>query len=268
MLTTVTLNAAVDVTYTAENFTLDKVNRALAKRELPGGKGINVARIAHTLGTAVQATGFAAGQNGKFIQDKLTDEGIANAFLEVAGESRRCLAIIDPAANTQTELLETGPTVSAAAFAAFREHLRAITAESQVVVFSGSLPGGLPSDAYARLLEELPNKKLILDTSGEALKAGIKARPFMVKPNEDELAAFFGRPVRELPEVLAAGEQLLSFGIELVVISLGSRGAVAVSAKERYLAEPPKLEPVSTVGCGDSLVAGMAVCLLAGAAQT
>lgn len=264
MLTTVTLNAAVDTTYTVENFTLDQVNRVGTKRAIPGGKGINVARIANTLGTDVQATGFVAGQNGKFIQHELVREGIRNNFLEVDGESRICLAIIDPVANTQTELLENGPVVSEDIFNRFAQHLLAITTESSVLVFSGSLPGGLAPDSYAKLIEMLPDKKVILDTSGPALKAGIAARPFMVKPNEDELAALFGKPVKELPEVLEAGEKILEQGVEVVVISLGARGAVALRAGERYLATPPKLEPVSTVGCGDSLVAGMAVSFLKG----
>lgn len=264
MLTTVTLNAAVDVTYTVENFALDQVNRAAEKKEIPGGKGINVARVANTLGCPVQATGFVAGQTGRFIKEKLAEEGISNNFFEIQGESRRCLAIIDPVGNTQTELLESGPEVSQASFAAFQEHLVSITAKSPIVAFSGSLPGGLPADAYAKLIQSLPEKKVILDTSGAALKEGIGARPFMVKPNEDELETFFGRPVRDLPEVLAAGEYLLSLGVEVVVISLGARGAVALSGEERYLATPPTLEPVSTVGCGDSLVAGMAVSFLTG----
>ena len=264
MLTTVTLNAAVDTTYSVENFALDQVNRVGSKQALPGGKGINVARIANTLGAKVQATGFVAGQNGKFIQHELVREGIRNSFLEVAGESRVCLAIIDPVANTQTELLESGPSIPQEVFDSFAKHLLSITAEGSLVVFSGSLPGGLDSDAYAKLIEMLPEKKVILDTSGPALKAGIAARPFMVKPNEDELAALFGKPVGDIPQVLEAGEKILQRGVEVVVISLGARGAVAMQGCEKYLATPPKLQPVSTVGCGDSLVAGMAVSFLRG----
>ena len=264
MLTTVTLNAAVDTTYSVENFALDQVNRVGSKQALPGGKGINVARIANTLGAKVQATGFVAGQNGKFIQHELVREGIRNSFLEVAGESRVCLAIIDPVANTQTELLESGPSIPQEAFDSFAKHLLSITAEGSLVVFSGSLPGGLDSDAYAKLIEMLPEKKVILDTSGPALKAGIAARPFMVKPNEDELAALFGKPVGDIPQVLEAGEKILQRGVEVVVISLGARGAVAMQGREKYLATPPRLQPVSTVGCGDSLVAGMAVSFLRG----
>ena len=141
MLTTVTLNAAVDVTYTVENFALDQVNRAAEKKEIPGGKGINVARVANTLGCPVQATGFVAGQTGRFIKEKLAEEGISNNFFEIQGESRRCLAIIDPVGNTQTELLESGPEVSQASFAAFQEHLVSITAKAPSLRFQGACLG-------------------------------------------------------------------------------------------------------------------------------
>lgn len=262
MLTTVTLNAAVDTTYSVDHFTLDQVNRVGTKQALPGGKGINVARVANTLGTKVQATGFVAGQTGKFIQHELVREGIANNFLEVDGESRICLAIIDAIANTQTELLESGPELCDEIFTNFLQHLKAITVESPLVACSGSLPGGLPEDSYARIIQEFPDKKVILDTSGAALAQGLKAAPFMVKPNEHELAALLGTEIKELEQVLAAGEKILEQGVEIVVISLGEKGAVALKKGERYLATPPSLTPVSTVGCGDSLVAGMATAIL------
>jgi 1-phosphofructokinase family hexose kinase len=256
---TVTLNAAVDKTYRVEGFCLDRVFRVEAGRVVAGGKGINVARVLHTLGVPVVATGFLGGHNGAFILDSLQHEGIPGDFVWTQGESRVCLAVIDPVGGTQTELNEVGPTIHPEEVSALEQKLRALLPHFDYVTLSGSAPPGVPDDFHARVIRmgHEVGVKVVLDSSSRLLRHGVEATPWMVKPNRAELTDIFGWEPTGIADALQMARRLHEKGIEIVVVTLGKRGAIWVSSEGAWFAQPPEVEFVSAVGSGDSMLAAM-----------
>jgi tagatose 6-phosphate kinase len=253
---TVTLNAAVDKTYTVSGFTLGRVHRPVETRVTAGGKGINVARVYQTLGGQATATGFLGGINGNYIQQQLALEGIDDRFIRVAEESRVCIAVMDPLARTLTEINENGPNVTAAECDALLILLRELLPGSGAVILSGSLPPGTPVTLYRDIIymaQEQFQVPAVLDASGEALAQGITARPFLVKPNLAELAAL-DVPAREPAE--AAQALRAHYGVELALVTAGPQGAVLSGPQGTWLAVPPSVQVLNAVGSGDSLAAG------------
>ncbi|MCM3081698.1 1-phosphofructokinase family hexose kinase [Brevibacillus invocatus] len=270
MLVTVTLNAAVDKTYLLPRFQLGEVHRARTVQTQAGGKGINVARVAKRLGMEqVIATGFVAGANGRYIRHGCELEGIQPDFMETPGESRTCLAFVDEASGSVTEVLEQGAVVSEEAFEQLKPKLERLARSASCVVLSGSLPGGLPSDTYRTLIQlvrdagSLP----VLDTSGEGLRIGLEGRPYAIKPNREEAEVLLGYRLESDLEKRQAVIDLISMGAEHVLLSLGQEGAWFGSAKEIWSYEAVRLpQAIHTVGCGDSLLAGMVTGRLQGMA--
>lgn len=260
MITTVTLNAAIDKTYYVDDFRLGQVSRAAKMFSFPGGKGVNVARVAHLLDGPVTATGFVGGHNGRFIEEQLTRQGIPNDFVAVEGESRLCLNIVD-AAGQSTELLEPGPDINAAHAEAMKRKLRSLAERSRIVTLSGSLPKGLPASYYAELVAVVHEAGALafLDASGDALVQGLAAKPFLIKPNEQEVEKLLGKKLERESDLYGSIHQLMRDGIRCMVVSLGAEGSVAGCDGQLYRIRAPRIEAVNTVGCGDSFVAGMAV---------
>lgn len=268
-ITTVTLNAAIDKTYTVPGFGLNHAFRVQNIVATAGGKGINVARVAAALGESVIATGFVAGTHGQFITKGLDSEGIAHDFVEVEGESRQCITILDPAKpNEQTELLEQGPIIDPASIADMSDKLRHLAAQSSYVVFSGSLPKGCPPEIYAALIRELqsshPDIRIVLDTSGDALMAGVQAKPFLIKPNEHEIEKLLGKKVSSELELCDCIRDLMNKEIACVVVSLGEKGSIAGYQGKLYRVTFPPMEIVNPVGSGDSMVSGLVTALKRG----
>lgn len=261
MILTVTLNAAIDKRYVVEGFKVGEVNRVVECAYTPGGKGLNVSKPAAIAGARVVATGFAGGHAGNYIEEKLKDFGIESQFYHMKEESRSCINIWDSVNHVQTEFLEPGFEVTEADFAAFEEKFSSLAEEADVVAMSGSVPKGLDARAYQRLVAicKEKGKKVILDTSGKLLEEGIKACPTMVKPNIDEIRMLTGKPCNDRDELLQAAKQIHGQGVEVVVISLGGEGSLAVCGEGVYQARVPKIDAVNTVGCGDSMIAGFAL---------
>lgn len=259
MILTVTLNAAVDRTYRIEGFVVDRVHRPVEWRVAAGGKGVNVARVYQTLGGRAVALAFLGGQSGGLIEQALADEGIEAAPVRTAGESRLCIAVVDPAAHTQTEVNETGPPVSAAEVSALRDRVRDLLAGRQFafVALSGSVPPGTPDGIYADLIEvaRAHGVRAVLDASGAALRDGVRAVPWMVKPNYHEACALAGADLRSEADLQRLARHLRSGGIEVVALTLGERGALCVRSGSVLRARPPAVEFVSAVGSGDAFVA-------------
>ena len=261
MITTVTLNAAIDKTYYLPRLELGKLTRASRLYADPGGKGVNVARVILQLGMPVTATGFVAGSNGDYITRQLGQQGIAHDFVSVEGESRLCLNMIDESTGVSTELLEPGPVIAAEALERFKEKLSELAGKSRIVCFSGSLPQGVPAAYYAELIALVKEQGAIafLDTSGEPLQHAVRAVPYFIKPNEHEVHHLFDdRPATE-GELLDKLRLLQQSGIALVSLSLGEKGSLSLYDGQLYRTAAPKIEAVNTVGCGDAFVAGMAV---------
>lgn len=259
MITTVTLNPAVDRSYRIDGFEKGKIFRCNNYRKTPGGKGLNVTRVIKDLGEAVTATGFLAGRNGSFISDKLDELKIEHSFIITKGETRDCIAILS-SDKSQTEILESGPEISDAAFDDFLNEYNNIIKDSSVICASGSLPENLDVNTYFKLITIAKgyNKKFILDSSGEALKEGIKAKPYMIKPNKEELENIISRKINNEEELIQEAIKIHDIGVENVLISLGNEGALLVCSSGVFRTKLPKINAVNPVGSGDSMVAGFA----------
>lgn len=263
MITTVTMNAALDKAYfmkdKIENGTVMRVDHC---RTSAGGKGLNVARAAALCGAKVQATGLVGGYNGQYLESLLEKDGIPYRFGHVAGETRSCINILDQGYGS-TEYLEPGFTVTPSEEQEFMEIFPDIIRDSDVVTISGSIPRGLKKDIYGRMIAIAKDmgKMILLDTSGELLKEGVKSCPTLVKPNQDEIEQLFDTKVQGMPDVIRYAGKIQEMGIPYVVISLGKDGALLVCEDGVFHGKPPKVDAVNTVGCGDSMIGAFAVAL-------
>ena len=262
MIITVTLNAAIDKTLVCNGLELGSITRAQEALAVAGGKGINVARTIHRLKGEAIATGLVGDATGSNIRKLLAEEGIRHRFTEIADNSRVCLALTDEQKEMVTEVHEPAPVVAKEEWARFQRLLGDLAPEASFITFNGSLPRGLEPSAYAELMgwcrRYNPDCKLVLDTSGAALRAGIKARPYMIKPNESEIRDLCGNHLAGVGDYVPAVRKLMAEGIELVLLSLGSAGLVFGYQAVVYQTEPITVTDVkSTVGCGDALVGGV-----------
>ena len=266
MILTVTLNAAIDKRYVVDNFKTGEVNRVKECTYVPGGKGLNVSKPASIYGAEVVATGFVGGHAGAYIEDALKPFGIKSAFYHVGAESRSCINIWDEINQVQTEFLEPGFTLTDEDFAGFEEEFRGLVKEAKVVAMSGSVPKGLDGTAYQRLVKIVKDAGIpvILDTSGRLLEMGIEAAPTMVKPNIDEIRMLTGKRCDDIQEIINAAREIHAKGVEIVAVSLGGDGSIAVGDVGIFRARVPKINAVNTVGCGDSMIAGFALGLSKG----
>lgn len=267
MLTVLCLNAGVDRTYEVDDFSVGGYYRPLRMRVQAGGKGINVARVAHRLGAETIVSGFAGASGGAFLIRQLQSEGIITDFVSTDEEPRVCINIVNRRARTQTRVDEPGPLITPTEIEQLRRKWSELLAKSRAAVISGSAPRGVPFSIYAELIgvARKVGVPVILDTRDELLAEGVKAKPMMVKPNLEELSLLRGRPVHNAQQALAAGQELADSGISIVLISMGAGGAVAVTRKQgSWIAKPPKVEAVSAVGSGDAMVAGFAAASLGG----
>ena len=262
MILVVNLNASIDKRYEIENVEKGKVMRARSVENTPGGKGLHVANVATILKEDCIVTGLLGGKSGEFIEDKLKDYGIKQDFVKISGETRSCLAIISDDL-VQTEILEPGPEVSESELNRFLNKYIDLIKDSNVIVASGSIPKNVPTNIYRNLIEiaNTKGKKFLLDTSGEALKEGIKGRPYFIKPNKDEIEALTGKKISSIQEAIEEIKRFQNQGIELVVISLGSEGSIAGYKGKFYKVSVPRVKAVNPVGSGDSYVAGVAVAI-------
>ncbi|QCJ44405.1 tagatose-6-phosphate kinase [Bacillus sp. S3] len=264
MILAVTMNPSVDISYPLAEFKLDDVNRVEQVRKTAGGKGLNVARVIRQMDEDVLATGVLGGTLGDYIIQELSKTEIANDFLKINQESRNCIAILHD--GQQTEILESGPTLTEENGAAFVKKYQELLSGVSIVTISGSLPKGLEPGYYRQLVENGREQGIpvIVDTSGEALRQVLvhRVKPFAIKPNLTELSQLLGQEVEPGIDSLqqALSDELFQ-GIEWIVVSLGSEGAFVKHRADFYRVTIPAIEVVNPVGSGDATVAGLAAAL-------
>lgn len=261
MITVLCANAGVDKTYEVENFAVGGFYHPGRTITVPGGKGINVARVLKALGQPLVVTGFAGGNNGRFLTQHLRSSGIRADFVPIGEESRVVISIIDRAQGTQTRVDEVGPLVTPSEVDRLRRKWESLLDRSQLAVIAGSAPRGVSLDLYGELAEIARKKEvaLILDAHDELLARALIARPVVITPNLSELQRLVNGQLSVPDGVVEAGKGLVADGINVVITSLGARGAIAVTEKHgTWWARPPKVKVVGTVGSGDALVAGFA----------
>lgn len=261
MILTVTANAAIDKRYVVKNFSVDSVNRVSSCAATAGGKGLNVSRVAALAGEQVTATGFLGGHSGAFIQEHIQAEGVESDFVWCRGESRTCINIWDEAKETQTEFLEPGFSVDQEDQRRLLEKFEERIDQCSLAAISGSVPTGADASLYQKMLEigEAHHKRIILDTSGSLLEQCLPWKPYLIKPNMDEIRLLTGKPLNRREEILEAAEEIRRGGVSVVVISMGGEGSLISSGEGDFQAIVPKINTVNTVGCGDSMIAGFAV---------
>lgn len=264
MILTVTLNPAVDISYPLKNLAIDDVNRVTQVSKTAGGKGLNVSRVLKLLKQQLLATGIVGGHIGNFIKQKLDEDHIQHQFFEINQESRNAIAILHDGGQ-QTEILEAGPTISqddAQAFLAFYE---ALLPRVNTVTLSGSLPGGLSNDYYAKMVTMARDAGVsaILDTSGTSLAASLAApvKPTLIKPNETEIAQLLGHTIdiNHLATLKHSLQSPVFEGVEWLVVSMGAAGAFAKHNNRFYRVTIPKIHVENPVGSGDATLAGLAM---------
>jgi 1-phosphofructokinase family hexose kinase len=282
MILVVCLNPALDVTHQVERVDWAGVNRPTAVYARPGGKGVNVARTLHSFGIEVLLLGLTGGPAGHGVEAQLHALGLRTAFMPIAGETRRTFTVVDTSAAGAVALFnEVGPEVSGAEWDEFRaQYSRALAVAARegaaAAVLSGSLPPGIPADAYATLIAmaEAAGVPTLLDTSGAALRHGIAAGPRIVKPNLDELAALtagethdsgcLGTSECAQTSTIMAAAAIREVGAQSVVVSLGADGLLADTPEGRWHARPQAAVAGNATGAGDAVVAALAHGLVLG----
>ncbi len=266
MITTLTLNPAIDKTLILSDFAVNEVNRVQKLTVDAGGKGINASKIIQSLGEETIALGILGGQDGKLLEGLLDEKEIRHDFVWVSEKTRTNTKIVDIKQNTCTDINETGPFVGDEKLSELMEKIKIHAATSEILVLSGNAQSSIPQTIYKEIIEMLKaeHTKIILDASGSLLAEGMKANPWMIKPNIDELNEVLGTNMTTIPEIIDGCQQLIQNGISYVCVSMGADGLLLVSGEEAILATPPKIIAKSTVGAGDSVVGSLAVSTLRG----
>ncbi len=280
MLLVVSPNLCLDRIVVVRNFATDRVHRAESVTELASGKGLNVARAARAFGLAVTVVGIIGRAPGaSAITAGARAHGVKLTALRVAGPVRVCTLIIDPERG-ETVINEPGPSITAETVQALLDRVEAGRRSARLMVLAGSLPPGMPASVYAEIIRRTESLPIILDATGDALRLGVAARPFLVKANSLELAESVGRPLPTTAEVVAATQEIARASGAHVLITLGEAGAVLTissgsprtrhadvrgeAAEGSWQVIPPPLVRASTIGAGDSLTAGLAAGLMQG----
>lgn len=262
---TVTLNPALDLTVQLPFLRLGEVNRSESLQVHAAGKGLNVAQVLADLGHQLTVTGFLGETNPQAFEQLFAARGFTDEFVRVAGETRSNLKLAETEGRV-TDINGPGLAVSEAQCDELLARLQRLAPAHDLVVVAGSLPRGIDSQWFVQLLNSLKalGVRVALDTSGAALRDGLATRPWLIKPNEEELAEARGVDLTGSSALLAEARRLQGEGIEHVVVSQGADGVSWFSPGAALHANPPRVQVVSTVGAGDSLLAGMLHGLLVG----
>lgn len=266
---TITLNTAYDLVGRLQRIELGEVNQVETLGLFPAGKGINVAKVLHDLGVNVAVGGFLGEDNVGDFEHLFRTLGLEDKFQRVRGKTRINVKITETAADV-TDFNFLGYEISADAWSQFVTSSLAYCQDFDIVAVCGSLPRGVSPQQFADWLAQLGKNgvKVVLDSSNAALTAGLQANPWLVKPNHRELEAWVGYALPTLADIIAAAKKLKAQGIANVIISMGANGSLWLSDDGIIQAQPPKCENVvSTVGAGDSMVAGLIYGLSKGLSQ-
>ncbi|MDG2917926.1 1-phosphofructokinase [Bisgaard Taxon 10/6] len=266
---TITLNTAYDLVGRLKRIELGEVNTVETLGLFPAGKGINVAKVLNDLGVSVAVGGFLGEDNVGDFEYLFQSVGLEDKFQRVAGKTRINVKITETEADV-TDLNFLGYCISPADWQKFVADSLDYCKAFDIVAVCGSLPRGVTPELFADWLRQLHQAgvKVVLDSSNAALTAGLSARPWLVKPNHRELEAWIGHSLNSLDEIIQAAKKLRMQGIANVIISMGADGSLWLSEQGVVRAQPPKCENVvSTVGAGDSMVAGLIYGIVNGLSQ-
>ena len=259
MITALALNPSIDMTLSINGFTYGGLNRVGKARRDAGGKGMNVALALRALDCEAECVGFMHTENAELFENKLREHGAGYDFVYCEGSTRTNIKLRDDATSTITELNQSGRAVTEAELAEMIAMIKKHAARASHIVLSGSVPPGCSAGCYREIMEEIKGTgcKCVLDADGEKLREGLKAKPFLIKPNRYELELLTGRSLTGRADLLAAAREIISGGVSVVAVSLGGEGALITDGDTALFAPPMKISINSTVGAGDSMVAGL-----------
>lgn len=256
MIYTLTLNPAIDYVAHVEKLKVGSINRSHSESVFFGGKGINVSTVLHELGINSTAMGFVAGFTGKAIEEGLKNKGIETDFVHLEnGFSRINIKLRE---ENETDINGQGPEIEEKDIIKLLEKLDRVQ-DGDTVVLAGSIPSSLPNDTYERIMQKLKSKnvRFAVDATGELLLNTLKYRPFLIKPNNDELGEIYGVEIKTQPDALVYAEKIQSEGARNVLVTMGGKGAILLDENgNKYYVKAHEGKVVNTVGAGDSTVAG------------
>ncbi len=254
MIYTLTLNPSVDYIVDVDDIQLGQLNRTKAEAKFPGGKGINVSRLLASMRVKSIATGFLGGFTGTYVKEALQKEGIETAFVEVDEDTRINIKL---KSTNETEINAQGPDLSAQNLEQLKAQIKQLTADD-ILVLAGSIPSRLPNTIYEDLVGicKETGAEFVVDAEGSILKKVLTYHPFLIKPNHHELGQFFNKEISTIEDALFYGKKLVELGAKNVIVSLADKGAVFINSDFAVSSTVPKGELKSSVGAGDSMVAG------------
>lgn len=258
MITTITLNPALDKTIAVDALSYGEVNRVGKAQFDTGGKGINVSKVLGKLGTNTTAIGFLGKKNKIQMLELLEKELMDTEFVYLPEETRTNLVLVELEKKITTNINEEGFLVDGSSFEKMKLLVNKYAEKSEYMVFSGSAPKGLKDNVYKELIGSVNDKTYtVLDADDDLLLEGLKANPFMIKPNIYELENAFDTELNTEDDVIELSRRVINeYKITIVLISMGSEGCLLVTKEDAYKAMPVKMEVKSTVGAGDSLIGG------------
>jgi 6-phosphofructokinase 2 len=261
LITTITLNPSLDQHITVDGLVIDGTNRWSRLHRYAGGKGIDVSRAIHEMGGRAVAYGFIGGPVGRAVEILLDEEDVPFSFTPIHRETRTNFIITDSKTWRQTRIDAPGPRISKEEFERFQRKMLRIRPSPDLIVMGGSLPPGIPNDVYYSMIMESKTfgVRAILDSEGQWLAEGIKAKPYLVKPNVREAEGLLGRELPDEDAIIKGALDIVDMGVEIAVISRGEEGIIAATDKEVIKAVPPQVKVKSAVGAGDCTIAGLAL---------
>jgi len=259
MIYTLTLNPAIDRELTVAEVQFDAVLSALKSQVDFGGKGFNVSRLLRSMGMPSTALGFIGGRTGDRLKHGLQALDIGTDFVSIASETRTNISIVTERHDHYIKVNEKGPLVDEPKQRELLDKIASIAAAGDWWVLAGSLPPGVPDAFYAQIIAILNEHQAIsiLDTTGESLRQGCEAKPFLVKPNAEETQKLTRLPVDTIAEIAVAATELRKMGAQNVIISMGKKGALLQTADGSWLINSPKIKEKNPIGAGDSMVGGL-----------
>ena len=261
MIATVTLNPSLDEHIAVRGLVVEEINRWVRVSRYAGGKGIDVSRAVHEMGGVTIAYGFIGGSNGRTLEILLDEEGVLFSFTPVKQETRTNFIITDTKTRHQTSIDAPGPRISKGELRRFLKKLRETRPSPNLIAVGGSVPPGIPASIYYDIIMDAKarNVRTVLDSTGQWLEEGIKAKPYCIKPNVYEAETLLGRGLPTEEAIIEAALDMVGMGIEVVVISRGKEGIIMATQGSLYKAVSPQVRVRSAVGAGDCTIAGLAL---------
>jgi 6-phosphofructokinase 2 len=261
LIATITLNPSLDQHITVDGLVIDGTNRWSRLHRYAGGKGIDVSRAIYEMRGKTVAYGFIGGPVGQAVEILLDEEGVPFSFTPIHRETRTNFIITDSKTGRQTRIDAPGPHITKDEFERFQRKMRRISPNPDLIVVGGSLPPGVPNNIYYSIIMEAKKfgVRAILDSEGQWLAEGIKAKPYLIKPNVEEAEGLLGHELPDEDAIIKGALDIVDMGVEIAIISRGEEGIIAATEKEVIKAVPPQIKVKSAVGAGDCTIAGLAL---------